>query len=328
MAKPKHGFTEPELELLTDEEREGLEDTSMIDDADELDAAGEDAPEEDEAAAGAAGEEVAEAAEVNPPKAKKDPKDPPPKPDAEADTEEEEEVEAAADADAEAGADAETGEEDEPVFKPTKPIANYIAPAYADKEITGIDDEIAALDKKFDEGEMERADYNKAKAPLQDRRDDLREAKRITATALEEYQSQTMPAFWDKHPEYEKGSPLYAALDAQVHKIQAEGKYNPFDPAVLELAHHVVMKDVRKIAGGAVPKKEAAPKPETKPAATVPPKRPAPPPNIGKLPAADMNEATDGGEFAAISRLTGVEFEDALAKLTDEQRDRYYQSPD
>ena len=49
------------------------------------------------------------------------------------------------------------------------------------------------------------------------------------------------------------------------------------------------------------------------------------PPNLGKLPAATAND-TDDGKFAHLDRLEGVAFEDALAKLSDAQRDEYLRS--
>jgi len=55
------------------------------------------------------------------------------------------------------------------------------------------------------------------------------------------------------------------------------------------------------------PKKEKSAKPKV--------------PSISEIPATAAN--TDGGEFASVDSLTGIEYENALAKMSDAQRERY-----
>jgi hypothetical protein len=50
------------------------------------------------------------------------------------------------------------------------------------------------------------------------------------------------------------------------------------------------------------------------------------PPNLGTVPAADITDADDGGEFAHLDRLAAkdsVSFERELAKMSPDARDRY-----
>lgn len=47
------------------------------------------------------------------------------------------------------------------------------------------------------------------------------------------------------------------------------------------------------------------------------------PPSIGGLPAAAETEAGDGGEFSSLDKLTGMEYEQALARLSPNQKNRY-----
>lgn len=50
------------------------------------------------------------------------------------------------------------------------------------------------------------------------------------------------------------------------------------------------------------------------------------PKTLGRMPAAADNEGSDEGEFAHIDKLTGIDRERALAKMTPEQEDRYLRS--
>ena len=68
---------------------------------------------------------------------------------------------------------------------------------------------------------------------------------------------------------------------------------------------------------------DSSPKQQQKQVKT--PKNGIVPPNLGTLPAATAND-TDDGKFAHLDRLEGVAFEEALAKLSDAQRDEYLRS--
>jgi hypothetical protein len=49
------------------------------------------------------------------------------------------------------------------------------------------------------------------------------------------------------------------------------------------------------------------------------------PPNIGDMPSADLNE-TGGNEFSHLDKLSGMELEMALARLSPEEAERYLRS--
>lgn len=55
-----------------------------------------------------------------------------------------------------------------------------------------------------------------------------------------------IPDFLKAHPEYERGSELYFALDAEVRKRQAVSN-DPFDPTILEDAHRAVGADRKRL---------------------------------------------------------------------------------
>ena len=115
---------------------------------------------------------------------------------------------------------------------------------------------------------------------------------------------------------------MYAELDKQVRAIQAES-LNPFDPSILPRAHKLAIAEMRKAMG--LPAEDTG-KPAPKPTGN---KRDLPP-SLANVPAADITETTDNGEFAYLDRLAekgdGLAYETALGKLSDEARERYLES--
>jgi hypothetical protein len=53
--------------------------------------------------------------------------------------------------------------------------------------------------------------------------------------------------------------------------------------------------------------------------------QPAIPPNIGNMPAAVQNDAPNS-EFAHVDKLSGIAYEEALARMSEQQRERYLNS--
>ena len=287
-------LTEEELALLTEEEREGY----LADDEDE-DGEGDDQGNADEGAGGEEGDD-------DPTLAVDDPATAPP---------------AANPQDGGEGGDAESQEQ---IMVQPKPLFNADLPADIEAQRTALDEKEAAIDQQYDEGDILFTEHKQALRDINKQRNALDRAELKAELAAEAYQTQidnswqaSQEAFFSAHPEF---------------KIDNEAKWAAFDQLVKNETKSVLDK------GGAVgvPELEraytkykqafnieaAAPNqakaPGTKKESVVPP-------NLGKLPAATAND-TDDGKFAHLDRLEGVAFEDALAKLSDAQRDEYLRS--
>ena len=287
-------LTEEELALLTEEEREGY----LADDEDE-DGEGDDQGNADEGAGGEEGDD-------DPTLAVGDPATAPP---------------AANPQDGGEGGDAEPQEQ---LMAQPKPLFNADLPADIEAQRTALDEKEAAIDQQYDEGDILFTEHKQALRDINKQRNALDRAELKAELAAEAYQTQidnswqaSQEAFFSAHPEF---------------KIDNEAKWAAFDQLVKNETKSVLDK------GGVVgvPELEraytkykqafnieaASPKQAKAPAAK---NEGVVPPNLGKLPAATAND-TDDGKFAHLDRLEGVAFEDALAKLSDAQRDEYLRS--
>lgn len=290
-------LTEEELALLTEEEREGY----LADDEDD-DGEGDD--DQGNAGEGAGGEEGnGDEGDDDPTLAVDDPATAPPA------------------ANPQDGGDAEPQEQ---IMAQPKPLFNADLPADIEAQRTALDEKEAAIDQQYDEGDILFTEHKQALRDINKQRNALDRAELKAELAAEAYQTQidnswqaSQEAFFSAHPEF---------------KIDNEAKWAAFDQLVKNETKSVLDK------GGAVgvPELErayakykqafnieaAAPKQAKAPAAK---KENVVPPNLGTLPAATAND-TDDGKFAHLDRLEGVAFEDALAKLSDAQRDEYLRS--
>lgn len=216
-------------------------------------------------------------------------------------------------------------EEDDtrPAFVPTyraEPVENYV-------------EKIAALDQKFEDGDIKLKDYNQE-------RDELVRAQtkaEISAEQNEQVEKQLwqreISDFIDDNQEY-KGKMRHAALDIAVKDLA--GKPENADKSgrwFLREAHKMVQAELGG-AGKPDPKVED-PKPNDKAddkdkGANANKDKPASrkpdlslvPNTLSNVPAADSSEAA-GGEFAYLDKLEGIELERALARLPKEKQDRY-----
>ena len=184
------------------------------------------------------------------------------------------------------------------------------------------------LATKFDDGELDDADYNievrkieRAIARVEAKMELAEEQIEAQNAAAEANQAKLM-AQWEKaqveffaKPENKaiaEDDAMFNSLDVYVKKILAAGNTPIAD--VLDLAKHNLLAGIAKITGQKVPD---APKPSTKPKAP----QVELPPTLGNIPSAIPN--ADGDEFGYIDKLSGRKYEDAVAKLTPEQHDRY-----
>jgi hypothetical protein len=185
------------------------------------------------------------------------------------------------------------------------------------------------LAAKFDDGELDDADYNievrkieRAIARVEAKMELAEEQIEAQNAAAEANQAKLM-AQWEKaqadffakseNKAFAEDDAMFNSLDVHVKKILALGNTPIGD--VLDLAKRNLLEGIAKLTGQKVPD---APKPSTKPKAP----QVELPPTLGNIPSAIPN--ADGDEFGYIDKLSGRKYEDAVAKLTPEQHDRYF----
>ena len=232
------------------------------------------------------------------------------------------------------------GEEVAPVIAPVvpepviEPVVENTGIDYAEVLLASttkqaeLEAQLKDLATKFDDGEMDDADYNievrkieRAIARVEAKMELAEEQIEAQNAAAEANQAKLM-AQWEKaqvdffaKPENKaiaEDDAMFNSLDAHVKKILAAGNTPIAD--VLALAKHNLLAGIAKLTGQKVPD---APKPSTKPKAP----QVELPPTLGNIPSAIPN--ADGDEFGYIDKLSGRKYEDAVAKLTPEQHDRY-----
>ncbi len=212
---------------------------------------------------------------------------------------------------------------EEPADPPRTPA--WVVPAEVGERIKAIDAERDRLAVEFDEGALTAAELRERQRALENERDDLR-TRQISAqvaldTAKSTWLEQSVPTFLRENPQY-RNPVLNQALDAEVRKMQVEA-VNPFDPKILEKAHAKITGELTQALNI---KKDPPPPLPTDPNTKPTTKRPPPPPTLAHVPAADITDADDGGEFAYLDRLAdtdSVAYERELAKLSPEKQDRY-----
>ena len=224
--------------------------------------------------------------------------------------------------------------DDEEVAPVIEPVVENTGIDYAEVLLASttkqadLEAQLKDLATKFDDGELDDADYNievrkieRAIARVEAKMELAEEQIEAQNAAAEANQAKLM-AQWEKaqvdffaKPENKaiaEDDAMFNSLDVHVKKILAAGNTPIAD--VLDLAKHNLLAAIAKITGQKVPD---APKPSTKPKA----QQVELPPTLGNIPSAIPN--ADGDEFGYIDKLSGRKYEDAVAKLTPEQHDRY-----
>ena len=218
--------------------------------------------------------------------------------------------------------------DDEEVAPVIEPVVENTGIDYAEVLLASttkqaeLEAQLKDLATKFDDGEMDDADYNievrkieRAIARVEAKMELAEEQIEAQNAAAEANQAKLM-AQWEKaqvdffaKPENKaiaEDDAMFNSLDVHVKKILAAGNTPIAD--VLDLAKHNLLAAIAKITGH---------KPSTKPKA----QQVELPPTLGNIPSAIPN--ADGDEFGYIDKLSGRKYEDAVAKLTPEQHDRY-----
>lgn len=187
----------------------------------------------------------------------------------------------------------------------------------------------ADLAEKADNGELTYAEHRKLADDIEDKLDALKTrqmAADIERTqAINKWGKETVPDFIKQNPEYSRSPALTKMLDEKVRELQAQSR-NPLNPKLLEKAHAVIRREIFGEEAPLPAKTSAGQQEQGKPKPAQVPKRPGMPPTLRDVPQADATEAGGGGEFGYLDRLMdtdSVAFENALARLTEPQREKY-----
>ena len=207
-------------------------------------------------------------------------------------------------------------------------VPRYDVPADAGDKLKAFDQQLDDIAAKFDDGEMTMSEARQQQREIERQRDELKELmlrqKVATDFSVSNWTDKEVPAFLADHPEYAPGTLRYKLLDAAVREEQNANPDNPFDPDHLTRAHARIAAE---LAGTAPAKQEPQPA-----AAGLAAQKPAPrtiPPTLKDIPQADISAAGDGGKYAVLDRLLQSDpeaYEEAVAKMSDEEREAYLQA--
>lgn len=231
------------------------------------------------------------------------------------------------------------GTDTDPEPAPAKTEHNDLAPSYqaelpADYQgrVDAMKADKAALQQKFRDGDIEFDDYNAELDKLNEQADELKAIK-LKATISSEMNQQSAQQEWDrtinsftgdvaKEVDYLKDPVKQQDLDAFVKALAA----NPANGEksmrwFLDEAHKRVLA-LHDIKPAATPKNDGA-KPDPKKDRKAPVD--AAPKTLAQVPGSD-GPGDVAGEFADLDSLEGMELEQAIARMTPAQRERYAQS--
>lgn len=239
---------------------------------------------------------------------------------------EEPEAEEAAKADAD---DAGTEEpEDEPEAAKAEPEAKVEEPAPAADPVPSALDklnaDLVALKKQFDEGEVSIDEYIDAKSAL-DRQIVKAELKaELAQESANKSWEQSQKEFLGQNAYLRDNEVLFDAFAMQVNKLLADPKSASMSDAdLLKAAQAKVDAAIGRKPDSEPPAKdESAIRKAKKEAADVS----KAPKTLQGIPAAAPADDVEGNPFAYLDRLNGEEFEAAIAKLSDSDRNRWARS--
>lgn len=305
------GMSDADLELLTDEERAGLAEDNDDGDDDTVKGQGDD--DEDDDDAGKTGEGAAavkpgdEGGAVTPPAdtTKKDDDD----------------------------------DDDAPVVRPdapTKPEGERLADDAITSKLADIDTRKGKLAEQLDDGEITTKEYAEALDKLNDERSGINADAQRWKDYDQRVQSHTetvekrwyddVKAYLEKNPELSASRSRLVSFDEVVREVTADpANASLSNRRQLALAHVKWREDMGFTKAQEPPKdgQEPKPKPKPKPPVEIPP-------TLAHVPAADITDSDDG-KFGFLDSLLAagkpLEYEAALGRLSDADRDEYLARP-
>ena len=223
------------------------------------------------------------------------------------------------------GTPAPAGEDDkaktpgaEPAAAPTE-RAPFVPIFKSDAKIDEINTQLADLDKKLTEGELDIVEYNNKRDALIEARTEARMTAKFNAQSAEQLWQHEQRIFFEENAPYRSDPVLNGAL-ANVFR-QLEGQEENRAKSGLQLLNEAKAEVEKRLSAfggkGAETGKEGADK-STRSALD----KAEIPKTLGSIPAADASE-TGQDEFAYLDKLEGIEYEKALSKLTKDQEQRY-----
>lgn len=308
-------FTDEELAMLTEDERREIEALGEEYDADNeeppMDPDDDDDSVEEEGGEGDAADEGDDGDG-------EDDADDADDPDAEGD-----ETPAGED-DADAGGDGDEGaaEAPEPVAAEQQaPLLEAELPEGYEEKLKEFESQREKLDVDFDDGELTSLEYRKALREIESEEKALRDqvlkaqiAQDMQVQQQKQEWAKTVNSFLDDNDLYRQSETLYDSLNKQVIAIaNSDEAAGLTGQQILEKAHERVLAD--PVLGRVFGDKEEE-NPEGKQASGKKLQRRNVPPTLGKVPAADMTSAEEGGRFARLDKMDGLELEAELARLS------------
>lgn len=292
-------LNDEELNLLTEEERAGLEDDDEGDEGDEGQDDGDDAGDAGE------GDKGADAGDAG--------------------------DHAGAGAGDEGRDDGDDDDDDDDTPSP-RPSAERVDAADINSKIADLGTKRAALEKQLDDGEITGKEFATQLDKLNDEKADLsgkltRQAEQDKA--VEEAWYGDVRKFLAKNPEVNANQSRLASFDSVVRRVNGDPENASLSNRQQLKKAHAIWQEEMGIKPAA--KAEPAPKADTgkegdKPAKPKPKAKPALPPTLHNLPAADI-EVGDDGKYSYLDSLLEkgmtIEYEDALAKLPEAEQQDY-----
>lgn len=233
--------------------------------------------------------------------------------------------------------DGKTGADDEEIDSGDSPIVPRIHAEPVedfDKKMTALNEELAGLAKKFSDGEITFEQLQVEQTRVHDVRADLRAqkresemAERINQNVETDLWKREQDEFFADHKDYRENPILMGALNTAVVRIaNAPENANRTGTWILNKAH----REVEKVMAT---KADPNPNPVDKDKPAGDGKQPTRKPDIKSVPRtlagapAAAEDVPGKGEFDALDNLTGIDYENALARLTPEQQAKYLQAP-
>ena len=184
--------------------------------------------------------------------------------------------------------------------------------------------DLADIKKQFDEGELSIDEYIDAKSAL-DRQIVKAELKaELAQDAATKSWEQSQKDFLGQNAYLRDNDVLYDAFAMQVNKLLADPKSASMSDAdLLKAAQARVDAAIGRKPADTEPQKDESPVRKAKKDAADVSKAPK---TLQGIPAAAPADDVDGNPFAYLDRLNGEEFEAAIAKLSDSDRNRWARS--
>lgn len=226
----------------------------------------------------------------------------------------------------EAQAEEEPAAAEEPGDKEVQPfkfVYNAELPENYEDAVKNLQAQKKELRSKFTDGELDLEEYEEARDKVEQEERVLNEARlKVDLAAEQKRQEQEQRWVWEQENFFSKKANQAYLADPILS--------NALDFKIKELANNPdnsskSMKWVLDEADRQVRLRLQVPGGDKNKAVASASRNYSPPPNIGDMPTADINDTADSSPFAHIDRLKGLAREAALAKLTDEEVDRYLQ---